>query len=119
MSEYLVPTGARVRFEAERAAKADLFRGEKLFAGLNCFEPGQRQAIHTHAGAEKFYFLVSGKARLAVGDRELEAVAGDIIWAPAGVPHGVVTAHERTVMLVGMAPGPGGSSAAASGHQPA
>lgn len=107
MNEYLVASGARVRFDPERATKADLFRGETLFAGLNCFEPGQRQSVHTHAGAEKFYFLISGKARLAVGESEVDAVAGDMIWAPAGVPHGVVAVYQRTVMLVAMAPPPG------------
>jgi quercetin dioxygenase-like cupin family protein len=107
MNEFLAATGANVRFDSERATKADLFRGDRLFAGLNCFEPGQRQSVHTHEGAEKFYFLVSGKARLVVGKSEVDAVAGDIVWAPAGVPHGVVTAYERTVMLVAMSPPPG------------
>ena len=109
MSEYLVPTGARIRFDPERAAKADLFRGNRLFAGLNCFEPGQQQTLHTHSGSEKFYFLLSGKARLAVGTHEVDAAAGDMIWAPAGVPHGVVAVYERTTMLVAMAPPPGAS----------
>ena len=106
MSDYLVPTGARVRFDPERVAKADLVRGDRLFAGLNCFEPGQQQPVHTHSGSEKFYFLLSGKARLAVGPDEMDAEAGDMIWAPAGVPHGVVTVYERTTMLVAMAPPP-------------
>lgn len=106
MSEYLVATGARVRFDPERATKADLFRGDNLFAGLNCFELGQQQPVHTHTGSEKFYFLLSGKARLAVGAREVDAEAGDMVWAPAGVPHGVVTVYERTTMLVAMAPPP-------------
>jgi len=34
------------------------------------------------------------------------AAAGDLIWAPAGVVHGVEEALERTVLLVGMAPPP-------------
>ena len=106
MSEYLVATGARARFDPERAAKADLFRGARLFAGLNCFEPGQQQPVHTHSGSEKFYFLLSGKARLAVGAEEIDAEGGDLVWAPAGVPHGVVTVYERTTMLVAMAPPP-------------
>jgi hypothetical protein len=29
-----------------------------------------------------------------------------VVWAPADVPHGVVGALERTVMLVGIAPPP-------------
>jgi quercetin dioxygenase-like cupin family protein len=94
------------RFAAEKAAKVDLFRGTGLFVGLNCFEPGQQQHVHAHAGADKFYFLASGKARMVVGDATFEASAGDVVWAPADVPHGVVEALERTVMLVAIAPPP-------------
>jgi quercetin dioxygenase-like cupin family protein len=32
-----------------------------------------------------------------------------VIWAPAGVPHGVADAIERTVLLVAIAPPPRGS----------
>ncbi|HXG45386.1 MAG TPA: cupin domain-containing protein [Gemmatimonadales bacterium] len=94
------------RFNPDRAAKADLFQGTHLLVGLNCFEPGQSQAVHAHAGADKFYLLLSGKARMQVGDQVFEAASGELIWAPAGVPHGVEEAIERTVMLVAIAPAP-------------
>jgi quercetin dioxygenase-like cupin family protein len=83
-------------------------RGERLFAGLDCLEPGQARRVHTHAGADKFYLVLSGKARFSVGDATADAAAGTLVWAPAGVPHGVLEALERTVLLVAMAPPPGG-----------
>lgn len=92
-------------FNADKAAKTDLFAGGHLFAGLNCFEPGQSQRIHRHDGADKFYFFVTGKARMTVGSETREASAGDLVWAPAGVPHGVEEALERTVLLVAIGPG--------------
>jgi quercetin dioxygenase-like cupin family protein len=92
-------------FSSSKASKADLFEGEHLFAGLNCFEAGQSQQVHSHAGADKFYFLVTGKARMTVGSETREASAGDLVFAPAGVPHGVEMALERTVMLVAIGPG--------------
>jgi quercetin dioxygenase-like cupin family protein len=100
--------GDRTRFDPGQYAKADLVRGERLFLGLNCFEPGQRQAAHVHEDAEKFYLILEGKARMRVGDETPLAGAGDLVWAPAGVLHGVEEAIERTVMLVGMSPPPGG-----------
>ena len=93
-------------FDRDKATKADLCRGEQVFVGLNCFEPGQRQAVHTHAGADKFYVVVSGKARMTVGGETRVADAGTVVWAPAEVPHGVDEALERTVMLVAIAPPP-------------
>ncbi|HEU5170232.1 MAG TPA: cupin domain-containing protein [Gemmatimonadales bacterium] len=101
------------RFSATKAARADLFRGGRLFVGLNCFEPGQSQAAHTHAGADKFYLLVSGKARMTVGRETRIAEAGTVVWAPADLPHGVDEALERTVMLVAIAPPPAPKSGGA------
>ena len=96
-----------VHFDTARAAKVDLARGVSLFAGLNCFEPGQGQHLHAHSGADKFYLVLSGKARMTVGDETLTVAAGTLVWAPAGVAHGVDEALERTVMLVSMGPPPG------------
>lgn len=93
-------------FRADKMAKADLAQGGRLFLGINCFEQGQAQAIHTHPGADKFYFIVYGKARMTVGEETRVAEAGTVVWAPADVPHGVEEALERTLMLVGMAPPP-------------
>lgn len=106
MSGYFTAIDAAAGFDAGRATKADLFRGDRLFVGLNCFEPGQGQKVHAHAGADKFYLIVSGRARLTVGEETREAGPGTVVWAPADVPHGVAEALERTVMLVAIAPPP-------------
>ncbi|MGH7630902.1 MAG: cupin domain-containing protein [Gemmatimonadales bacterium] len=93
-------------FQPAKAAKPELFRGGQLFVGLNCFDPGQTQPAHTHAGADKFYLVVSGKARMTVGTETRVAEAGTVVWAPADVPHGVDEALERTVMVVAISPPP-------------
>lgn len=107
VSDYFRDIEAAATFDPARATKADLVRGTTLLAGLNTFEPGQSQRLHAHAGADKFYLLLSGKARMTVGDVTREVEPGTLVWAPAGVPHGVDAALERTVMLVAMAPPPG------------
>jgi len=106
MTEFFRSVNESAVFSGEQAAKADLYAGERLFVGLNCFQPGQAQKVHAHAGADKFYYVCSGRARLTVGEETREVTAGDIVWAPAGVPHGVAEALERTVLLVGIAPPP-------------
>ena len=106
MTEYFTSPDALTRFSSEQATKVDVLRGQYLFVGLNCFEPGQSQKSHVHAGSDKFYVVLSGKARMIVGDEIREAHAGTLVWAPADRPHGVVEALERTVMLVAMAPPP-------------
>lgn len=96
----------RAAFRADAMTKIDCFRSHRLIVGLNCFEPGQAQAMHTHDGADKFYVVLTGKATFSVADREVAAGPGDLIAAPAGIPHGVVQAHERTIVLMAMAPAP-------------
>lgn len=107
MSDYFRSIDTAATFDADKAAKANLFAGRSLFVGLNCFEPGQAQKVHVHAGSDKFYLVVSGKARMIVGEETREVRAGTVVWAPADVPHGVAQAMERTIMLVAIAPPPG------------
>lgn len=107
MSDHFRHIDSAIGLSKEKATKADLFTGEHLFVGLNCFEPGQWQKIHVHAGSDKFYLIVSGKARMIVGNDTREVGAGTVVWAPADIPHGVVEALERTIMLVAIAPPPG------------
>ena len=106
MTDYLIRPDERVAFAPERFTKHDLARGARLWLGLNCFEAGQTQAAHTHADADKFYLVRSGKARMTVGGESILVAAGDLVWCPAGVVHGVEEALERTILLIGMGPPP-------------
>ncbi len=106
MTEHFRSLPRAAVFDAAKPAKADLFRGEQMFVGINCFEPGQSQRVHAHEGADKIYFVASGRARLTVGEVTREVGEGDIVWAPAGMPHGVEEALTRTVLLVAIAPPP-------------
>jgi quercetin dioxygenase-like cupin family protein len=106
VTEHFRSIHAVAMFDAEKETKGDLFRGHHLFVGLNCFEPGQSQKVHVHAGADKFYLVVTGKARITVGEETREVGPGTVVWAPADLPHGVAQALERTVLLVAIAPPP-------------
>lgn len=96
-------TGAR----ADRHYKATLFRSDALLLGVNCLEPGQEQAPHDHVGQDKFYYVVEGQGRFQIASETVDAGPGDIIWAPAGVIHGVMNEGPiRLTLLVGIAPAP-------------
>jgi len=100
--------GDRVGSGADKQFKATLFQSGRLMLGLNCLEPGQAQHAHTHADQDKFYFVIEGVGEFVVGDETREAGGGTVIWAPAGVTHGVTnTSRQRLVLLVGIAPFPG------------
>ena len=87
--------------------KATLFRSDALMLGLNCLEPGQVQAPHAHGDQDKFYYIVEGSGRFWLGDERVVAAAGQVVWAPAGVEHGVANESQvRLTLLVGIAPAP-------------
>ena len=108
MSGHFIQPLAAAEFNPAKYTKQDLLGGHHLFLGLNCFEPGQSQAVHSHSGADKFYYVISGRATISVGETSREVRAGELAWAPADLPHGVVSVAERTVMLVGIGPSPSG-----------
>ena len=76
MSTYFTTVADHTAFASAKFTKADLARGAHLFAGLNCFEPGQAQAVHAHDGADKFYLVLEGKARMRVGDEDARRGGG-------------------------------------------
>jgi len=85
--------------------KSTIVRSDNLMLGLNCLAPGQEQALHDHAGQDKFYFVVEGEGEFTVGEQRQTAGVGNVVWAPAGVAHGVVNhGGSRLVLLVGIAP---------------
>lgn len=91
----------------EKFFKKTLFRSDAILLGLNCLEPGQVQSPHDHAGQDKFYYVVEGTGRFQLGEEQVEAGVGEVVWAPAGLVHGVVNeARERLTLLVGIAPAP-------------
>ncbi|MBZ0301123.1 MAG: cupin domain-containing protein [Anaerolineae bacterium] len=93
--------------KAEKFYKTTLFQGDHMLVGLNCLEPGQSQALHDHADQDKVYVVMEGSGHFTIGDAVQEAGEGSIIWAQAGVPHGVEnTGSIRLTVLVCMAPPP-------------
>ncbi|MDX1613448.1 MAG: cupin domain-containing protein [Candidatus Promineifilaceae bacterium] len=94
----------------EKFFKTTLFRGDRLLLGLNCLEPGQVQAPHEHHDQDKFYYVVEGQGRFWLDDERLTATTGQLVWAPAGIRHGVENdGTVKLTLLMGIAPAPGGS----------
>jgi mannose-6-phosphate isomerase-like protein (cupin superfamily) len=105
--EYVKHIGEHVGVREEKFYKTTLFESDALLLGLNCLEPGQEQAPHQHSDQDKFYLVVEGNGRFWLGDEQVEAGVGEVVWAPAGLIHGVENhGQERLTLLVGIAPSP-------------
>ena len=94
-------------FRAEKMGKADLVASENIFAGLNCFEPGQVHQLHTHPGQDKLYLVLEGQGDVTVNDEVERIGVGDVVLARSGEPHALANpGPERLVVMAIMAPPP-------------
>jgi quercetin dioxygenase-like cupin family protein len=95
------------QWRPDRMGKATIFQSPRLLVGLNAFEPGQEHALHGHEGMDKMYYVIEGAGLFLLEDRDLPMEAGQMLVAPAGVPHGVRnTGSERLLVLLALAPAP-------------
>ncbi len=107
MNELIKTVAEHGGSRADKFYKSTLFRSDALLLGLNCLEPGQVQAPHDHEGQDKFYYVVEGQGLFQLGAQTIGAQAGDVVWAPSGVLHGVRNeSGARLTLLVGIAPAP-------------
>lgn len=98
---------ARAEFGESKMGKVALASGAHLYAGLNCFLPGQEHAAHVHAHQDKMYVVVEGRGQATVGGEACEVGPGGMVFAPAGVPHAMKnTGESNLVVLVVFSPPP-------------
>jgi quercetin dioxygenase-like cupin family protein len=95
------------RFAEEKMQKVSLFDTPNCFCDLYCLQPGQSQKPHSHAGADKIYYVLEGEATIQIGDEEQVLSSGRIVLALSEVVHGVRnTSSQPLSLLVFMAPNP-------------
>ena len=93
--------------QTDKFYKTTLFQAERMMIGLNCLEAGQVQKVHSHQDQDKFYYVVEGIGNFTIAEETSEAGPGHVVWAEAGVLHGVENkGSERLVILMGIAPAP-------------
>lgn len=93
--------------EAERVAIGRLYHEflsvPDLSAGLYVLEAGANDPQSPH-GEDELYYVVSGRARITVGDETREVAAGSLVFVAATVPHHFHDIGERLQILVFFGP---------------
>ncbi len=91
----------------DRMCKVNLFETGYLFCDVYCLLPGQAQKPHSHAEADKIYYVIEGKGTFRIGNEERVLSSGMIVLAPSATEHGVKNESDTDlVLLVLMAPNP-------------
>ena len=99
---------AHAKFTPDKMGKTTIAQGDFLFAGLNCFEPGQEHAAHAHEGQDKLYVILEGAGIVTIGDETDHLTAGDAAFAPAGIIHSIRNpGPARLTVMAILAPPPG------------
>jgi len=103
----VIKPAEHAEWRSDKMGKSALYESARLLVGLNALEPGQSQALHTHAGMDKMYYVLEGAGAFLLEGRQLPMQAGDLLVAPDGVPHGVRnTGQARLLVLAVLAPAP-------------
>jgi mannose-6-phosphate isomerase-like protein (cupin superfamily) len=74
-----------------------------LSGGLYVLEAGSRDAQTPHT-EDELYVVMSGRARVTVGDDVRDVRAGTLVFVGAGVSHRFHDIEERLVMVVAFGP---------------
>ena len=67
--------------------------------------PDQRAPLHLHHMEDEAFWILEGSATFTVGDRTIEASAGDYLFGPRDIPHKYDTGPEGCRMLFICTPG--------------
>jgi quercetin dioxygenase-like cupin family protein len=94
--ESLPDSGSSYRFDgADHAAPVSFF--------LTHSQPGEGPGMHHHPYTETF-IVEEGQATFTVGTETIEASAGEIVVAPAGVPHAFVNSGQGLLRSLNIHP---------------
>ncbi len=66
-------------------------------------EAGGHMPLHTNT-IEHEQFVLSGRAAVQLGDKTIEAAAGDVLLIPAGVPHSYKTLGDEAYSFLCLVP---------------
>jgi len=65
---------------------------------------GNEPPAHTHQREDENYYILEGSIRFWIGDKIIDAKAGDFIHLPKGIPHKFELQSDRVKELMWMTP---------------
>jgi mannose-6-phosphate isomerase-like protein (cupin superfamily) len=76
---------------------------------LGVFKPGEGLYPHIHPNSEEIYFVLKGKGTVFIGKRRkaMQIKENQVIYIPAGTPHGVTNTSKKGELIIGFIMTPG------------
>lgn len=106
-ADFVISPETRTDWRRDKMGKSTLHQSTQMLVGLNAFEPGQAHPPHAHEGTDKLYVVLEGEGLFSLSGQEQVMKQGQLMVAPAGVPHGVKNVSDRRLLVLAvMAPSP-------------
>jgi len=77
-----------------------LAKSNRNMLGYSVFKPGIDTKQKIHVEAEELAYVVSGSGKITIGNELISFSAGDSIFIPPGVPHGVRNDGSEDIAMV-------------------
>ena len=87
-----------VEYQAGQVVSRTFAQNPALSVTLFAFDQGEGISAHT-VPADALVHILDGRARITIGEQEIEAQAGQVVVMPEGVPH-ALHADQRFKMLL-------------------
>jgi quercetin dioxygenase-like cupin family protein len=65
---------------------------------------GGAPPLHVHRREDETFYVIAGEITFFVGDRRIEATAGDFVFAPKDVPHAFLVTSDTAEYLTTFSP---------------
>lgn len=92
-----------LRGEASRVFEGSQYGDTNVSFFLLEAPPGEGPSLHSHP-YEEIFVLQAGQATFTVGEATLEATSGQIVIAPAGIPHKFVNSGKTPLRSINIHP---------------
>ena len=76
---------------------------ELQYIGAYEYAPGGWISPHTHSNAEQWYFVLSGRAVMKVGDEEKEVARGTVVFIPRTTVHSYRVVGDEPLRILNLA----------------
>src|SRR5688572_26583369 len=83
-------------------AGGDRTAGSVMFGEARVPAHTSGPGLHVHSLEDEAVFIVNGVMTFVVGDRRLEAGAGQLVWLPREVPHTFANLGDEPVWALGV-----------------
>ncbi len=88
-----------VEYQTGRVVSLTLVQNDAMSMTLFAFSQGEGISTHSAPG-DALVYIIDGQARISIGDKIIDAKAGQTVVMPSNIPHGLDATENFKMLLV-------------------